>query len=210
MSAGILSTLCILTLYILIFTGWFSAFTQDLGASRRMIGSFLIMAAVLAQTPAIPVQSTFSIQPGSLTLLGLLYAFGRKTNRQFWVSSSSLAIFLGSALFFWHELTHVDTDWTDPIFRLVALLLFIPIVMGCTKRIEEQIVLVISGFIISHLWILFFHHDMLTPLVLGNDEYLDTVWICLVSLFVLHYALRSLTVWRKRREKMGLDLIDRE
>ncbi|MBA4495621.1 hypothetical protein ACFO25_02845 [Paenactinomyces guangxiensis] len=203
MNPGITAMLCILAFLILIYTGWFPALADDIGYPKPIILLTLCAAAVLTGFHAFPNHMMVQIHPGFLPLAVLFWVFVRKVRKQFLVSFFSLSLFLGSILFLWHELKHVDTDWADPLFRIPAVLLLVLIPVCFTRRFEEQAVLTIAAAMVTHFWILVFHVEMLKPLIIGNADCLDTAWICISTLFMFHYSVRTLGKWIRKRGKVG-------
>jgi hypothetical protein len=73
----------------------------------------------------------------------------------------------------------------------MALVLIIPSLF-LTKYIQEQLFILLLSLMVTHGWVLFFHREVLKPLVIGYADYLDTVWMVLLGWIVLYYGLRNL------------------
>lgn len=203
MSSGIPAVLCMAALSILIYTGWFPSVADDLAISKSVILFYLMGAIVLTGLPSMPKDQLIQIDPGFIVLIFLFIALTMKIRKKWLVSSISLCIFLGSSLFLWHEISHVETDWSDLSFRGITVLSLVLIPVCFTKKLEEQVTLAIGGGLVTYAWILIFHHEVLKPLIIGNDDYLDTVWICITSLFLLHYSVRAAKEWLRKRKNIG-------
>ncbi|SEN27486.1 hypothetical protein [Lihuaxuella thermophila] len=203
MSAGIPAVLCMAALSILIYTGWFSSVADDLAIPRSMILYYLLGAVVLSGFPPVPKDQLIQIDPGFGALLWLFVALAVKMHKKWRLSFASLCLFLGSSLFLWHEISRVETDWSDLSFRAVIVLSLVLIPVCFAKNLGDRVTLAVGGALVAHAWILIFHHEVLKPLIIGNDEYLDTVWICITSVFLVHYSVRAAQEWLRKWRKMG-------
>jgi hypothetical protein len=203
MSPGILTLLCLTTLFILIMTGWFPHLAEELKTQQKTILSMLLLTIVLTESPFLPIQTTLLIHPGFIALIGLFLALINRISEHSLILLSSIFLFIGSILFFLHEMGHVDTAWNDSTFRTTVLILLVMLPICFTKLLVERCFLLLGSMFVVHIWVLVFHYEMLKPLVIGNDEYLDTVWLCLTGLFLFHHFFRLVVEWVRRRRKVN-------
>lgn len=186
MDAGILSLLCLVTLFILLSTGWFLRLIEELKWTNRQVRSGLLAMIATLELPSLPEASSIQVHPLFIALLVLFWLFARRVSRLAFLSQVSVSLFVGSLFFLWHEITHVDTLWQDPIFRLMIVTTLLLLSLIWKRTLSEQLFFNLGSLFVVHCWVLFFHHDMIQPLIIGNEEYLDTVCLVLVGTFFLH------------------------
>ncbi|MFC7442147.1 hypothetical protein [Laceyella putida] len=206
MAPGILAQLSIIILFILYWAEWFQT---DLSRKK---GYVLVWGALgLTSCPPLGITASSWIHPGLIVLLsGLLMALCRlRLSRA--VMMLSHGLFSGTLLFLWHEYARVNTDWANPLFRSLCVMAFSGWGLLISRRISEQTAYILYGSFMLHVWITYFHREMLMPLIWGPQEFLDTVWLSLTVMLGLQRTKAFVTVWIKNGLRWkGYELIRKE
>jgi hypothetical protein len=200
MTSGIPALLCLIILFILILTGWFPYLEADLRIRPKIILCLLLFMILCTASPYLPIQAMFLIHPGLIALIGFFFVLGKQVSEESLLSLSTLLLFFGSILFFLHEIMHIHMDWEDGSFRWLVLMLLVVSPFRFTKSLVERSYILLGSLLVLYVWVILFHYETLRPFVLGDDPYLDTVWICLTTLFLFHHAIGSFVEWMKRRK----------
>jgi uncharacterized membrane protein (UPF0136 family) len=200
MTPGIPTLLCLIILFILISTGWFPHLEADLRIRAKTLLFLLFLTILFTESPYLPIQAMFLVHPGFIALIGLFFGLIRQISTDSLLSTSTLLFLFGSILFFLHEIMHTHMAWEDGIFRGFILILLVVFPFRFTKSIAERGYLLLGSLFVLYIWVILFHYETLKPFVIGDEKYLDTVWICLTTLFLFHHVIGSFSEWIKRRK----------
>jgi hypothetical protein len=195
-----ISFLCLAGILILAWAGWFPSLPVDLRIPRPTLLAGLTMAVLLTMVDPVPLGSLAELHPGFLAPAGLWFFLLTAERSEMRFKLFHLSLLIGFILFFWHEAAHVDTAWEQGSFRLMSVLAAGCVPLFAFEGLARRVTVAVGSLLVSHLWILLFHREVLTPPVIGVAEFLDTVWISLGALVFLHYSGRFVRYrFRKRR-----------
>ncbi|TCS93415.1 hypothetical protein [Hazenella coriacea] len=202
MSPGILSLLCITTLLVFIQTDWLPKLELDLQADKKQILGFLVISLAMIILPSFPGSSLIQVGPGWFPGVFLFFYLLKMFPNRGYLALASISLFTGSMLFLIHEWRHLDPDWGNSYFRIVTFSLLCLISFLFSSRLNDQLLICLGGTGILYGWVMFFHREMLKPLIIGKDEYVDTTWLCLMGIVVAHYSFGWLREWIYKRKRI--------
>lgn len=174
----------ILLIIILLYTDWLPHFERHVPYSRRLISCFLWVMLSTYWIPRIEVDSGFMIQVG-LIFMGLLclYFFMQIHQKLFFLS---VLLSSCSIAYCFHEIFHIHLDWTSRSFRFLLIFLFVIGAFVVFKDFLEQMTYLWSGCFLTYGLILWTHREMINPIVVGEQEFMDFSWFAMLILVLLH------------------------
>ncbi len=197
LSPGIWSIYSILVLIILVCTGWLSDLSKQLKITRSQLIGGLCLVFLCHFLPTVDLSPSYELTPGIIGIIGISLLLMDLVNRSRMIVIYIKIVFLGTGLFVFHELAHVQTDWTDLSFRMVVISAVTLLPVFRFKQFHEQLLMQLGSLLYLHFLILAVYADMLAPLPIGQKTFLDTCWLSIGYLLTIHYGLKSFFGWRK-------------
>jgi hypothetical protein len=118
----------------------------------------------------------------------------------------SLSLCAGTLLYLWHELFQKNAGWSNPFFFLLVAALLPLMSLAFAEKLSEQLAFVFLSLFTLHGCFLFFQRDMLKPIPIGAEGFLDLVWSAFAGMILLRYPVRSGYLWLKKRSGKGFGL----
>jgi hypothetical protein len=198
-TAGILALLCITILCILFFTGWLPGLEQELSVNKRDLFIFLALSFGLTGRSPWNVNLALQIHPGIFVLFILFFIFLKKISLVRLLRLASFSLCTSSLLFFWHEMFRMSADWSHSVFRMVTAVVLPLGAMAVTKALGEKILFLTLSLLSLHFLLLYFHREVLNPILIGEEAFLDTFWLTMSVFILLTDPVPSFVLWIKER-----------
>lgn len=184
---GSIALVTALSLAVLVQTGWFQGLDRDLTASRRIAGLFLLLQGSL--TFVYVSVGGWEVHIGTLLWLILFPFLWRGVQREVAVTLLAALMMTGSVLLFLQEWFWLKpSTWWDAPGTWLAVTL--PAATVIASRLSERLLVGTGGVMLSELLRLLIHRKELSPIVLGETDWLDRFWLVVTGIFLFHYALR--------------------
>jgi hypothetical protein len=197
LSPGIWSIYLIIVLIILICTGWLSNLIKHLKITRLQLICGLCFVLICQLLPTVDLHPAYEITPGIIGIIGISILLMHKIHSSRIIAIYIKVIALGTGLFIYHEVTHIQTDWSDLSFRLVVISAVTLLPSVSFKQFHEQLLMQLGSLLYLHVLILTVYADMLAPLPIGQKTFLDTCWLSIGYLLSVQYGLKGFFAWRK-------------
>lgn len=181
----------IIFILILLYTGWLPTLAKESRYSANTIYFFLLTMLMTSFFSWFRLHERLWIHVSWLLLLVacICLFYQIRAYKRGWFLSVVLSS--ASIAFSFHEIFHLHTDWTQLSFRVLLLLLFVCGGLLAYRTWVERICYLWSGLIVTDVMILCSHQDMLNPIIIGEQDFLDTCWLLLLFLMLAHFGLRG-------------------
>lgn len=203
MSPKILSLLCITSLLVFIQTDWLPKLASDLKVSQNKIQGFLFVSLVLTILPSFPHSSFIQVEPVFFSSAFLFFYLLKHSSFGHYISLIILSLFAGSTLFLFHEWRQLSPYWGNLYLPMIIFILLCLLSLFFSSQLKDQLLICLGGMGVLYGWITLFRYEMLKPLIIGNDEYVDTTWFCLTGMVIVHYSFHWLVELFDKRKKIG-------
>ena len=187
----------ILLLWILLYTHWLPNLETDLKCSRLLINYFFITMIISTWIPPIYVHNRLAVHVGLILILFVTFYFFIQVNEKMifmtiMLSSSSIAYML-------HRFFYFPVDWTSHSFRLLMMVLFVMGAFLAFNQLIERIAYLWSGSIVTHGLIILTNREMLNPIMLGEQTFLDFCGLAMLLLVVIQYGVMPFFTYIRSR-----------
>jgi hypothetical protein len=193
--AGILALLCLAVLSILVCTGWLPGLEQELSLGKRDLFIFLALSFWFAIRLPLSMDPALFIHPGIFSLFLLFFILLKQISPNRLLSLVSFSICTSSILFIWHEMFRMSGDWSDSLFRTVTSTVIPLGALAVSNVLGEKMFYLAFTFLSLHLIVLYFHREALSPVVIGEEAFLDAFWLALTIFVLLLEPIPSLVRW---------------
>lgn len=183
---SISSFLCSLSLMILYVSGWFSYWNEAFQTSRSNINFVLLTMFFLSLCQPWMVHSKLYIHPAWMGFLLVFIYLGSKLSLHSLIPLISSSFCAGTFFLLGHELIKANTDWTYKPFQFMLFFGMILFSFLISPRLPERICFLGMSFMTLYIWILYFHQDGFTPIVLGSNVFIDILWLSLTGILSAH------------------------
>lgn len=184
----------ILSFWILLYTNWFPDIEKKLRCSRKIIYFFLLSMVGSEFISPIGLGEFFSIHIGFLLILVTCILFFIQINENQRLPILSVLVSSSTIAFSFHEIYHFHMDWSLSSFRWFLVILFVLGALIAFRDLIGQVVYLWGGYLVTHCMIVFAHQEMLNPLQLGNQDFMDFCWLSMILLVGAHYGINPLLV----------------
>ena len=202
-NAGVLSNLIILFLIILISTGWFSTFINNVGSKRTVI-IFLLFTYILTFIE-LPYIFGLRINIGGfiLPVIGSVFLL-IKVIRKDIIHMLTATFLLGASYFLIKEIIRLDPVLliVDEKYEIPPLI--IAFVIFVIPKLINRIYLIISGIMTGEFIYIYQHQVIFDGFILGSGEARDIMWLAIVEIIILEYFLGGILSFIKNKKYYNL------
>lgn len=187
----------ILLLWILLYTHWLPHLEKQLHCSRWQMNLFLVLMILSYWIPLLYLTSRFAVHVGFIFIIFLFFYFFVHVREKvrFWVmllSASTIAFTL-------HWICFLPVDWDDQTVRLFMFSFFAIGSFLPFSSFYERIAFLWGGCLLIHVLLLIVNGEMLNPVVLGEQPFLDFCWFAMLGFVLLEHGIHSLRIHLRGR-----------
>lgn len=197
-NSGVLANIIVLTLLILMSTGWFRSTVEHIGVRSLIILYFIfIFFAFLIDLDLKGVRINAG---GFLFPLAGFIILWLKLARFEKIQMGLASVLLGSSYFLIKELLYLDPVLLilEESYQITILLLFI--VIGVSLKPNHQIMLLFGGSLFGDLMFQLRHRHSFAQLELGSREMRDILWLSILSVVLLNAMFPKLFNFLKKKK----------
>ncbi|MBS7529108.1 hypothetical protein IC619_001195 [Hazenella sp. IB182353] len=186
-----LAWVCLLSIGILVYTGWFSQLERKLEVDSKRICLSIMSMVVVFHTDPIPIMPMIHIHLFFVAILivHMYFSFRLEGNALFFVRM--VPIFLGGLCFYFDHFLYLDLSWKIFLFFMLPAFIFMPLQTGIS---------LCTGLIVMyHLLTIAFHFGAANPMIIGDLWMRETMIKLLVALFISIYISDEAKRWISKR-----------